>query len=88
MIKSYSSVADLPKNKIIRAEQIFVDNPSQTILFPVFGQSYPVHVSKIKNLNVANSFDGQHVILRVNFNCPMSIYKATAEQEGCYIKEL
>ena len=78
----------MPNNKDIQQGRIFVDQVKYTIIFPLHGHTYPLHVSKIKSLNISNSPDGKYAILRINLVTPMSTYQTSETQEIGHIKEL
>jgi len=87
-VQSYPKFSAMPSASVIKSREIYVDSAKKTVIFSIFGQSYPIHISKLKNINISNSVDGDFSNLRINLICPMSLYKANDEQMSCYIKEL
>ncbi|KAF0990150.1 hypothetical protein HZS_5194, partial [Henneguya salminicola] len=65
-VGSYKSSHQIPNENDILNLKIFVDNRSDSVIFPMFGMAVPFHISTIKS--VSSNIEGNHTYLRVNFN--------------------
>ena len=61
---SYKNNKELPKDMV--AGEIYLDKKRFTMLFPVEGTHFPIHISLLKN--VSKFFDHPFLYLRFNFN--------------------
>ena len=65
---AYESTTRYPRLK--RPHQIHVDQSSDAVFLPVFGQPVPVHVAMIKNISRQTDPGGRYVEMRINLETP------------------
>ncbi|KAL0227632.1 hypothetical protein RCL1_003775 [Eukaryota sp. TZLM3-RCL] len=65
-LSTYSKFSELPRQAT--GTKIIVDPSREAVLFPIRGQSIPVHISAIKS--ISKSDEGKDHFLRFNFNAP------------------
>jgi nucleosome binding factor SPN SPT16 subunit len=67
--ESYKREEQLPN--AIKHKRIYVDEPRNTVVLPIYGFATPFHISTIKN--VSKTEEGDYTVLRVNFQSPGQI---------------
>ncbi|KAI5451044.1 FACT complex subunit spt16 [Naganishia albida] len=67
--ESYKREEQLPN--AIKHKRIYVDEPRNSVILPIYGFATPFHISTIKN--VSKTEEGDYTVLRVNFQSPGQI---------------
>ena len=67
--ESYRREEQLPR--AVEERRIYVDEQRQSVVLPINGYAVPFHISTVKN--VTKTEEGDHIVLRINFQSPGQI---------------